>query len=215
VIIFGTRGIRMKKGEGTFFCPRCQGSRQYTLRRIRRFFTLYFIPVIPLDAIGDFVECNYCKGQYEREVLEYQPQATVTVHSSSNAERQRVLRRAILSVLVADGTPSEMSVSVAADAIERIASDPGFSRADLDEAVTAAVRRPGNAANDVVEIAGTLDYAAKEAFVLALLRVALADHAISAAEERQIRALAAAAGLTSAHVSGILATHAGTPRLGA
>ena len=50
MIIFGTRGVTWNGESGEFVCPGCGGTtQQYTRKTIRRFFTLYFIPLIPLD----------------------------------------------------------------------------------------------------------------------------------------------------------------------
>ena len=51
MIIFGTRGITYRMAAGRFACPSCGPGTGFTHRRVRRFFTLYFIPVIPLDQL--------------------------------------------------------------------------------------------------------------------------------------------------------------------
>lgn len=69
-IIFGTRGVTYTKARGSFQCPQCRTLAPYRHRRIRRFFTLYFIPVIPLDLLGEYVECDQCRGTYKMEILQ-------------------------------------------------------------------------------------------------------------------------------------------------
>ena len=69
MIIFGTRGVRMNAGSGTFLCPACRRQQPYHQKKLRRFFTLYFIPIIPLDVIQEYVECDECKGTYKPTVL--------------------------------------------------------------------------------------------------------------------------------------------------
>ncbi len=49
MIIFGTRGITYSKGNGEFFCPTCADKKPYKHKRVRRFFDLYFVPIVPLD----------------------------------------------------------------------------------------------------------------------------------------------------------------------
>ena len=53
-----------------FFCPQCGPGSTFKWRRIRRFFTLYFIPLIPLDKLGEYIECQGCNGTYDIQVLE-------------------------------------------------------------------------------------------------------------------------------------------------
>ena len=68
-IIWGTKGITTTKGSGRFGCPACVGDRGYTLKQVRRFFTLYFIPLIPLKIVGTYVECHGCGGTFDDSVL--------------------------------------------------------------------------------------------------------------------------------------------------
>ena len=68
-IVFGWRGITYTIGKGSFHCPGCGCQQMYRHRRSRRFFTLYFIPLIPLDKIGEFVECQICLQKWQPLVL--------------------------------------------------------------------------------------------------------------------------------------------------
>jgi uncharacterized tellurite resistance protein B-like protein len=203
MIIFGTRGIRMKGGSGTFHCPQCAGARQYTERRMRRFFTLYFIPIIPLDLIGEYIECNYCHGMFRQEVLQYDPRAD---EQKVNRQVTTFLKRALMSVLVADGNPSPAPRQAALDGMRSVAGDANLTLADLDAMVDAALKRTINAVGDLESIADSLDYAAREALIRACVTIAQADGTMSSAEEKQIRALAKAAQITEAHLAGIIAT---------
>ena len=203
MIIFGTRGIRMKGGSGTFYCPQCAGTRQYTQRKVRRFFTLYFIPIIPLDSMGEYVECNYCHGTFRPEVLQFDPRADEV---RVNRQVTTFLKRALMSVLVADGNPSPAARQAALDAMKSVAGDTSLTSPDLDSMVDAALKRSMNAAGDIESIADSLDYAAREALIRACVTIAQADGTMSSVEEKQIRALAKAAQITDAHLAGIIAT---------
>jgi len=68
-IIFGTKGVTSRIQEGQFHCPNCNSSQPYRHNKVRRFFTLYFIPLIPLGTIGEHVECETCKTIYNPNVL--------------------------------------------------------------------------------------------------------------------------------------------------
>jgi hypothetical protein len=73
LIIFGFRVLYRTIGQGTFHCQRCGGDREYRHRVGRRWFTLFFIPVIPLNNLGEFVVCTTCKTRYQAGVLAQQP----------------------------------------------------------------------------------------------------------------------------------------------
>ena len=66
LIIFGRRSVTGSMGTGSFDCPQCGTNRPYDHKRVRRFFTLYFIPLIPLGTIGEY---GGCQGTFKPEVL--------------------------------------------------------------------------------------------------------------------------------------------------
>ncbi len=74
MIIFGTRGINRNVGAGQFFCPRCSTEQSYTHKAVKRFFTIYFIPLIPMGTAGEFVECQGCAGTFAMDILTYDPE---------------------------------------------------------------------------------------------------------------------------------------------
>ena len=41
--------------------------------RVSKYFTLYFIPLFPIDNLGEYVQCQTCKQMYKPEVLSYEP----------------------------------------------------------------------------------------------------------------------------------------------
>jgi len=69
IIIFGSRGVERKIDTGYFHCPSCQCDSPYSRKKITRFFTLYFIPLIPLGSVGEFVRCDQCGSDYATDVL--------------------------------------------------------------------------------------------------------------------------------------------------
>lgn len=61
MIIWGWRSVTSTASRGEFYCPQCQGYMAYAEKSVRRFFTLYFIPLIPLNSLGEYIECESCK----------------------------------------------------------------------------------------------------------------------------------------------------------
>lgn len=74
MIIFGTRTMSGTRGMGAFNCPRCGMSREYRHVGVNRWFTLYFIPVIPMGSAGEYLECTSCAGTFGMEALSYDPE---------------------------------------------------------------------------------------------------------------------------------------------
>lgn len=74
MIIFGTRGIASTEESNHFNCPQCRTKRDGSLKNVRTFFTLYFIPLIPMGSRGRYVECHSCGGNFAEEVWNYDPE---------------------------------------------------------------------------------------------------------------------------------------------
>ncbi|MBK8442985.1 MAG: RDD family protein [Sphingobacteriales bacterium] len=64
MLIFGTKTIPTTIKTGEFQCPNCQDKRSYTLKRFKKYFHIFFIPLIPTDNLGDSLDCNYCSTSY-------------------------------------------------------------------------------------------------------------------------------------------------------
>ncbi|WP_367890590.1 zinc-ribbon domain-containing protein [Sinomicrobium kalidii] len=69
MIIFGTRGISSTQTSGKFHCPQCNAQQSYKRKKVTKFFTLYFIPLIPLGKRGEYVECTTCKTTFYTGIL--------------------------------------------------------------------------------------------------------------------------------------------------
>ena len=74
MIIWGSRGLTSVVENGQFHCPQCGTDRMFNLKQVRNFFTLYFIPLIPLNVAGRYVECGSCGGTFSEETKSYDPE---------------------------------------------------------------------------------------------------------------------------------------------
>ncbi len=55
MIVFGTRGITHTKDKRVFHCPNCATRQSFASKRVRRFFTLRIVPVLPLNLAGGYI----------------------------------------------------------------------------------------------------------------------------------------------------------------
>lgn len=70
MIIWGWK-VRFKRlGGGTFQCPVCNGPRSYEHVEARNWFTVFFIPLIPLKRKGEYVRCQTCQVTLDPVVLQ-------------------------------------------------------------------------------------------------------------------------------------------------
>jgi hypothetical protein len=113
MIVIGTMGIPFTREKGTFYCPRCRVNVSYRGRHVRRFLTLYFIPLIPLDKLEEYVECLQCKNRFPREALSHNPeQATRAFHG--------YVRHALALLAAADDEISAAEISTFQELIRRL-----------------------------------------------------------------------------------------------
>jgi hypothetical protein len=70
MIIFGLRFYYWTIAQGVFFCRKCGTDRNYRHRKGRRFFHIFWIPLIPLPGKAEHVQCTTCKTRYVPDVLQ-------------------------------------------------------------------------------------------------------------------------------------------------
>lgn len=70
MLVWGSKGKERELSEGQFFCPHCNNETWYKLKRVSKYFTLYFIPLFETKKLGEFVECQVCKNGFDPKVLD-------------------------------------------------------------------------------------------------------------------------------------------------
>jgi hypothetical protein len=193
-----------------FHCQRCGGDREYRHRSGRRWFTLFFIPVIPLNHVGDHVQCTICGTRYRMDVLSL----------PTTAQMQEALpagmRAAAIAMLRAGGGSSASARRRAMDAIKG-AGVVGYDDValDADLSVAAMPALPGhdlagqdlaghNLAEPLNRVAIQLAVPAREWFLAEVVRIGLADGMLSDDERHTAREVAAQLGMTPAQARGVI-----------
>lgn len=70
LILLGSRARATTVATGQFFCPQCRTLRPYEHKRLARYFTVYFIPLFPIEKLGEIVECQACHTTFDLSVLQ-------------------------------------------------------------------------------------------------------------------------------------------------
>lgn len=201
MIIWGWKGVTSTKDRGGFHCPSCNGSTDYQLKRVRRFFTLYFIPIIPLNQLGEYVECGRCRNRFEANVLSYD-------HEAEAGKFRDLVFKAILRtmslVCIADGVIEDSEIDAIVTIFTNITGiqiDELDVRRDIQEA-----QEKGDALEGYLgAIAPMLNDAGKEMVVKACLAVATADGSFDDSEKALVSQVASILGMTPAHMMGVIA----------
>lgn len=75
-VIFGIKSRKKTIEQGRFHCPNEGGTRPFRHQQARRWFSLFFIPLIPLGKQGEWVQCLSCGATYGPDVLARHPART-------------------------------------------------------------------------------------------------------------------------------------------
>ena len=107
MIIWGSKGREIVERTGSFFCPECGKEEDYDVKRIGKYFTLYFVPLFQTNVIARFVECQSCKTQYKEEILSLKERSRSQLVSQEEKEFKSVsdlvkLHMAITTMLYRD-----------------------------------------------------------------------------------------------------------------
>ena len=199
MIIFGTRGVTYSHGDGQFHCPSC-GEGAYKHKRVRRFFTLYFIPLIPLDLLGEYIECDQCAGTYQTEILSYDPSQGAAM---IEAEFHTGIRKVMVLMMLADGRIDDDEVQT----IQQIYSDlAGAGLPEADVRREAAELEGASPKACLGPMVGSLNDHGKELIVKAAFMVAIADGEFPEEEQALLAQIGEALDMSAAHYRGVLSS---------
>lgn len=193
-LIMGMK-VKLKAiGSGTFHCPRCGGDRQYRRLEARRWFTVFFIPVIPLKHLGTVVQCDSCGGQFSEDALN----APTSVDLASGVVD--AMRAATFAFVLLRDTPATAQAAMKA---VRTAGLPGYGDSDLTW--DRQSRADAKLDERVRAVGPTLEPLGRERFLAACLDVAMADGDLNAEGTVLAQRIGAGLGLTRANVDGVVA----------
>jgi hypothetical protein len=194
LIIWGLRVFFHTIGQGVFHCQRCGGDRQYQHRSGRRFFTLFFIPIIPLNKVGEHVQCTTCRTRYHVDVL----------NLPTAAQMQAALpagMRAGAAMMLLAGDPGSIPARQRAIAAITTAGQQGYN----DAALNADLAQPPNAAAAALsQVGAQLAIQAKEWFLAEVVRIGLADGPLTDSERQAAYTAGASLGMTQAQALGLI-----------
>jgi hypothetical protein len=112
MIIIGSTQLTFTTDTGTFRCPNCNELSTYRRRKKREFLTIYFIPLIPLQTVGEYIECAACREALEPAVLEMTADA---FRASRRRGTFEMIRRVLVVVVAADDRVTEDELDAVRD----------------------------------------------------------------------------------------------------
>ncbi|GAA2576177.1 TerB family tellurite resistance protein [Actinomadura fulvescens] len=202
LLIFGLSVFFRTVSEGSFHCPQCGGDRAYRRRTGRRWFTLFFLPVIPLNRVGEAVECRTCRTRFGVSVL----RAPTAVQLA--AALPAGMRAAATLVLRAGDPSDEAALGRAVEVVQGY----GETRYGADDVAADLQLQAGFLEEEVARAGGQLAVEAKEWFLSQAVRVGLADGPLTENERQTLHRVAQLLGMSPAHALGVIVTTEGAAR---
>jgi len=201
MIIFGMRGVNSTMEKGEFNCPQCESDQMYKHKKVTRFFTLYFIPLIPLGRIGEFVECQNCKGTFIPKVLDYNKNNPGADKFLS--EYEKAMKHSMIMIMLADGEIDDNEMTTVHSIINKFGHND-ITIDELENLVEQVERQNEDISTYLKKVAPQLNEHGKEVIVKCALSVAASDGNIDDSELELIYQMADAMEMSKAHVKGIL-----------
>ncbi len=200
MIIFGTKGVTYTKQSTTFHCPSC-GESPGKHKRVRTFFTLYFIPLIPLNLQGEYAECQTCKGTYDIKILDYDPSGE---EARFEAEFHGAIRRVMIQMLLADGNVDDREVETVREIYQQIAGTE-ISRQALRDQIATIEADHREVEDYLSELGGHLNDHGKEMVIRSAFLVAAADGEFHEDERALLEVIGKFLQMSPAHIKGVIA----------
>lgn len=211
IIIWGSRGINKTLATGHFYCPQCEGEERYKHIRVRNFFTLYFIPIIPMGTLGEYIECQHCRLTYKQSILRYDPDAE---REKALAEFEIAITRVMVMVMLADGVIDDSELEVIQNIYQQM-TQRELSREELGEYIddleSVNLNNPKERRRLLRKMLGSLNANGCEMVFKAAFMVAAADGEIPLDEQELLEQIGVTLGVKKAHVRQMIADFDGQP----
>ncbi len=135
MILIGTMNWASTRLRGLFRCPQCGDTQNFRLKASRPFLTLYFVPILPIGGVQEYVQCTKCKNSYETDILAStmttQPAGVLSRESNpstvdlgqpapATAPWDEDLLKLMALMMVEDGHVTEVEIGVARQVFEKI-----------------------------------------------------------------------------------------------
>jgi tellurite resistance protein len=204
-----TSDFRTVEGYREVFGERRQptpgaASFRYVLQRLRRWFTLFFLPIFSVSGPkAEQVKCQTCGTAFRSEVLQT---PTSAVLSDTIGD---TMRTAAVAMLNAGNAWDHSARQVAVDAIASTGA-VGYNDANLTQDLSG--QDTSQLPAQLGRLAQGLNDQGRETFTTRLAQIAVADGPVSDDERSVLESVGAGLGLSAAHLVGVVTSVVNAPR---
>lgn len=205
MIIYGTRGLKSKGESGNFYCPQCHASIEYDSVKVRRWFTLYFIPLIPLNVAGEYLECRRCLGTFDVAAASRGPDYYEAEGRSVEAEFQKAIKSTMILMMLADGRIDPGELETLRNVYGKLSGEE-YSSELVREDVARLEATPPDIVEHLRSVGGRLNDRGKAMVFSAAILIAQADGEVGREEEVLLKSIYKALGLSKSQAKNIRAS---------
>ena len=184
MILICTMNWSSTRSRGLFQCPNCESKETFRFKSSRPFLTLYFIPVLPIGGIEEFIQCGRCKNAFDPAVLTNRIMPSLAVGQTASLSEakpgsfQRDLLTIIALIMIEDGQVTEQEIAVARKLFQNIAQS-SVTREELGRTCSQVRLNRVHLPSFLNSLAERRSHGEKLLLVQAMFGVAGADGAIS------------------------------------
>ena len=199
-IIAGTKGVTSTIANGIFYCPNCAAKTKYLHQQVHKAGTVFFIPVAKLKLLGEYIECQRCQSTFELSVLDYDPEEEERVFLS---EYYRAMKRVLITMMLADGKVNINELEFIKHIYTNIIGQR-YSDDEIKQEIYECESNPELLYEYLNAISSRLNESYKVHIIKMAYYISLADDDYDKSEERLLRQISKALGISSAHLNGII-----------
>ncbi len=193
-LFFGTKSKKRTIARGTFLCPSCKTEQPYHHMTMQKHGHLYYISLVPMGDVLEFVECQTCSKTWDPSVLA--PTLEPAYTQEAFDDFYETLLNVMILVMLVDGQIEEAERDAIRHLFEKIVGIE-LAQTDLDAEISRAVARgPDGLMFDIAAQRNTLDQERRIMFFRAAVLVAYADSTIVEQEMNALKTIAKALGIT-------------------
>ena len=199
IFIFGSKGVTSTSGSGYFYCPQCGDQQPYEKKCVRRHATLFFVPTVAMGSGQEYVECQRCRGTFNPEVLDYDPEAE---EREFRAEFHTAILNVMILMMMADKKIDDSEVTLIKEIFEKLT---GVKLTfDIEGEISEVKVEGWSLKSRLRDLSGRLNDHGKEMVVKAAFLVATADGVFDKRERATLSDIAKSLEISSAHLNAII-----------
>ena len=198
--IAGTKGETTTIATGKFYCPECNAQTVYHHDQVHEKATVFFVPIVNLRLLGEYIECQSCDSTYEIEILDYDPEQE---QLEFEALYLIGLKKVMIMMMLADGKIEDSEKAMMRN-IHAHMADSELSDHDIDKEIKSCKNNPIGLEEYLNELFPQLNKSGKETIIKVAYWVSIADGEVDKREGKLLIKMAKRFQISSAHLKGII-----------